>query len=133
MIHDLAGGKSQTAIAAMYGVTQQSISEFAQKHAEEIAELKANTRELLADLWIADKNLRIAAYQQNADTTRELLAQIGTGERNGERPSELLRTEQAALKSVAEEMGDLPQRIKVEGEGVVVHHKLEGVNTDDLA
>lgn len=137
--HDLAGGKSQAQCAAMYGVTQQGISEFAIKYRDEIQAIVEGTRTLLGDLWIADKQKRVAAYMEGAERVDAALhAELEGDEPRGRQPgavglSELLRTQQAAYRAVAEELGDLPQRIKIEGGGEPVKHVIEGVNLEDLS
>lgn len=159
--HDLAAGKSQTQCAAMYGCTQSSISEFAKKYATEIQSIKDSTRTLLDDLWIADKQKRIAGYQEDIERIESMLdaereavdgsvfegdaraaerEESSGPEKKRGRPrttggiplAELVRTLQAARRAVAEEMGDLPQRLKVEGGGEPVKHVIEGVDLGDL-
>lgn len=141
---DLADGKSQSDIAQKYGVTQQSVSQFAIKHAEKIEELRSRTRAIGEGLWIADKQARIGAYQETAERVEALLdAEVEPADDDDERGkrrrstggvplAELLRTQQAAYRAVAEELGDLPQRIKVEGGGEPVRHVIEGVDINDL-
>ncbi len=128
----------------MYGCAQSSISEFAKKHAAEIEEIKVNATALLESLWIADKQKRIGAYQETAervdavlDAERELTEALEEGGKyrkttGGVPLAELLRTQQAAYRAVAEELGDLPQRIKIEGGGEPVKHVIEGVDLGDL-
>ncbi len=137
--HDLAQGKTQTELARMYGCTQSSISEFASRHKAEIEEIKANATALLQSLWIADKEKRIAGYQETAERVDAVLdaererSEDGRGKTTGGVPlAELLRTQQAAYRAVAEELGDLPQRIKIEGGGEPVKHVIEGVDLGDL-
>lgn len=131
---DLADGKdSQTFLASKYGCTQAAVSQFAAEHAEEIESLKGMVRDAYDGLWIADKKARVAVYQEDASLVSELLENVGTGMRSNKEAAELLRARAAALKAVAEELGDLPQRVKIEGSDVPVRHVLEGVNTDELA
>jgi hypothetical protein len=40
---------------------------------------------------------------------------------------------QSALKGIAEELGDLPQRVKIEGGKDPVRHVIEGVDIGKLA
>jgi len=137
--HDLAGGKSQRECAAMYGVTQQSISEFAKRNADDIQAIIDSTRTLLGDIALADKAKRIAAYVETAERVDGVLDAEQVAETEGRRRAtggvplaELLRTQQAAYRAIAEELGDLPQRIKVEGGGEPVRHVIEGVDVADL-
>lgn len=131
---DLADGKeTQTFLANKYGVSQPMVSRFAAEHADEIADLRGKVEEAYAGLWIADKKARAAVYQEDADTVTQLLENVGTGMRSNKEAAELLRARAAALKAVAEELGDLPVRVKLEGGANPVRHVLEGVDTDDLA
>jgi len=125
----------------MYGVTQQSISEFAKRNADDIQAIIDSTRTLLGDIALADKAKRIAAYVETAERVDGVLDAEREGDvegstfskRTGGVPlAELLRTQQAAYRAIAEELGDLPQRIKVEGGGEPVKHVIEGVNVEDL-
>lgn len=119
---DLAEGKTQTSIARMYGVTQQSVSDFAVEHREAIEEVKRTIDVAYAGLWAAEKQKRVAVYQ---DIVEEM----------GEIPhdAEGRRAQMSALRAIADELGDLPQRIKIEGGKDPVRHVLEGVDTSKLA
>jgi len=129
----------------MYGVTQQSISEFAKRNADDIQAIIESTRTLLGDIALADKAKRIAAYVETAervdvvldaerevDVLRDELEGKKRRATGGVPLAELLRTQQAAYRAIAEELGDLPQRIKIEGGGEPVKHVIEGVDLGDL-
>lgn len=124
---DLAEGRSQTSIAAMYGVTQQAISLFADAHKDEIEATRAQLSEAYVGLWAAEKAKRIAAYQQDLDDldAQRAHTNILTGEDR--------RVRHAALRAIADELGDLPQRIRIEGGKDPVRHVIEGVDVDKLS
>jgi hypothetical protein len=131
---DLAEGKeSQTFLARKYGCDQAAVSRFKTENADEIAELRAKVDDAYAGLWIADKKARVAYYQDDVEIVTTLIDNVGTGVRSNKEAAELLRARAAALKAVAEELGDLPVRVKLEGGANPVRHVLEGVDTQDLA
>ena len=128
LTRDLAEGlKSQNALAAEYGVSQGTISNFKADHRPEIDEMREKLTNAYAGLWAAEKAKRIAALQQDVDDY-----DAERGEFNTLSP-DARRVRQGALKAIAEELGDLPQRIRVEGGKEPVKHVLEGVNTEDLS
>lgn len=120
------GDKNYTELGLEFGVTKQAVQQFAQRHAAEIERAVLDLTNSYSGLWIADKAARIAEYQQVVD---DLTAQIeaaievdpDTGEISGviELDPDLLRVKLAALRSVAEEMGQLPARLTVKHEGTV--------------
>lgn len=120
------GDFTQGQLAAKHGVNQPAISKFAKRHAHEIAELSEKLAEAADDefvgLWSVEKANRIAMYEQVIDD-------IG----NSKNPS-LLRHKLAALKAIAEEMGQLPARhmLHIDGGGGGIKFVVEGVDTDKL-
>ena len=153
---DLAVGELTYAeLAARYGATKSGIASFARKYATVIAEIKADLDNRYAGMWIADKDRRVAAYQADADLVdeetervlkardehRELLKEQGTEvDEDGETAKEigvatdlgrLSRIKHRALRSVAEELGQLPTRMLVRSEqGGAVHVYGSDVDTD---
>lgn len=141
IIRDLAEGKTQSSIARMYGLSQALISNFNRDHADEIGEVRGKLEDAYEGLWIADKRRRVAEYQDiatemgEAGRTNELAVEDdddGTNQRAYISTVEARRAQMAALRSVADELGAIPQRVQVEGGQTPVRHVLEGVNTEDL-
>lgn len=131
---DLAEGlKSQRQIATKYGVTQGAISQYLIHHRAEVDELRGKLEDALTELWAADKVMRIAAYQEVADE----MAGAGKTEDEDARAYlstvEARRAHMAALRSIADELGAIPQRVQVEGGTNPVRHILEGVDPEALA
>lgn len=125
-----AGEKTQSQLAELYGVTQQSISEFAQRHKLTIEHTRANLDDEYAHLWIAQKGNRIAEYEKHVDTISQILDE---GARSSVPTSEMLRTAQAALKAVAEELGQLPNRQQIQHSGSVsVNYVVDGLDPEVL-
>ena len=117
IVRELALGlRTRAEIARQFGVTKGAVTRFAQRNAREIDELRAaigdEVREQLAGMWIASQEHRIRLYQTIAETDPDNKSVI------------------AALKAVAEELGQLPPRAQV----VVmpVTHIVEGVDMDAL-
>lgn len=132
LIRELAhGDKTKTALAKSYGVTQQSVSDFAQRHAQAIADAKARLEDEFSHLWIADKAQRVAEYQEQFD---QIAAALESGDWGVHmNTAELMRAGQSALRAVAEELGQLPSRQTIQHEGgVTVRYELVGIDPETL-
>lgn len=132
LIADLAGGMSINDCAAKYRVSPSTVSTFKQHFAFEIEAkakhitdgLESNTTQL----WIAEKTNRLAVYQEQVEVIDE---QMQRDDGKNRRPdAALLRTQQAALRGAAEELGQL--RTHVEVDQKIVHSVINGVNPEDL-
>lgn len=149
------GEKTRAELARERGVTAQAISEFTKRHAEAIAQVKANVTNEFAGLWIAQKAERVAAYQQNAEIIAAEIEALRDGrvivhggdederDEHGEDDDaapdvsgalgRLTRAYDRALRSVAEELGQLPTRMIVKNEGGgAVHVYGADVDTDKV-
>lgn len=92
-------------LATEYGVDRTSISRFRKRHEVEIAEVRANHLDEFAGLLIAEKQNRLAVYEQL------LLEAMDKGDRT---------VAVRVLRNVAEELGHLPSRMQISG-AVDVH------------
>lgn len=114
--HLARGTFTQAKLAEMYGVTPQTIVQFKARYAKRIEDMrKAYEKGIESEfvgLWVAEKSARIAEYQQQIEFVSESLEQ-------SDDPSKLLRLAQSAIKSVAEELGALPNRATIEHNGNV--------------
>jgi hypothetical protein len=122
LIRELAANEmKRTELARKYGVARATITEFAKRHAAEIADAKDRLDDEFAATWIAGKAQRIAAYQ--ADYEMAL---------NDPRAShhDWVRARTQILLAVAEELGQMPPKMQVSVMPVV--HIIEGVNVEDL-
>lgn len=118
LCRELAAGEVKRAVLARkYGISGAYVTKFAKQHAAEIDAIKVNLDNEYAGLWIAQKAERIAAYQADLEASED-----------GDYGShfEQIRTRTQILKSVAEELGQLPPRTTVTVMPVV--HVLEGVD-----
>ena len=101
-MQDLAlGTETQTVLAAKYGVSSASITAFKQRHAEEIADIVANSEAEFSGILLAKKENRLAMYQTMVekaedDDDHKLAARL--------------------LRQMAEELGHLPTRLQVSGQ-----------------
>ena len=154
LIRELAVGElTFIALAKKYGVTSPSINGFAKKHAEEIARQRADLEDRVANLWIAQKYARIAEYQRSAEIAiaeidKALAGRLIIGKEDpdtedmedGATPAadvsgpiaRYARIRDRALRSVAEELGQLPQRTTFLMEKTTIRHIVEGVDVDKL-
>lgn len=141
IIRELAlGDMSQSQMAEKYEVTQQSISEFKQRNADAIAAVRANAEDEFAGLLIAQKLNRVAAYEDIMQRALQPTPKIDnkggqvrdpeTGEPVYEVAAGVAMT---ALKSVAEEMGQLASRVQVSGDmQTTTTYRIENVSLEDL-
>lgn len=123
-----AGTHNQTELGIRFGGrSQQLISQFARNHAREIEAVREAHGDPLAALWIARRTARIAAYEEQAEVLRKVLAAADDA---GSKPDPaLVRAYQSALRNVAEELGQLTTKIETAGQIV---YRLEGVDIADL-
>lgn len=118
LIRDLATEEqTQVQLAAKYGVGQPTVSEFASRHRDEIAGVRARIEDKWAALWAADKFNRVAELQADVEDIGE------------DADEKLLRVKHAALRQIAEELGQLKQVVEVGG---TVTYTITGLNPDVL-
>jgi predicted transcriptional regulator len=124
LITELAlSDKTQTRLAEEYGVTQQSVSDFAARHANEIQVVREHTEDEFAGLALAVKANRLATYE---DIVRRLTVQLNEADAIDEKTAASLAK---ILRNVAEELGHLPNRVTLGGEvGVTTRYTVEGVD-----
>lgn len=118
LIRDLARGENtQRELAARYGCTQQSISDFGKRHVERIAELAGRLDDEFADLWAADKRNRLAVLQSQIEDIADTMADPEQAARAGMQAAEMHRVQQQALRAIADELGQIPGRVQVQHSG----------------
>jgi hypothetical protein len=153
LIRDLAEGTMTPArLGEKYGASREAIRDFAKRHKDDIEYAKSHLEDKLLGLWVASKQARIAEYQDDIELTNAEIAAaregrlgVFTTDADGnvtwERIEDLsdvigrlLRGKHRALRSVAEERGELPSRIAlhVEDADKKVTHVLKGVDMDKL-
>lgn len=150
------GQKTQSELAAEYGVTQSAISQFQQRWRVQIQRYREDMTDEFAGLWAAKKTARVAAYQDAVELLDDQIEALETGRMvdadslrsllDGEHPdgpimltadtsdvlARLLKARDRALRSIAEELGQLPSRVQVTVAGEKATLRLEGVDVDKL-
>ena len=156
------GALSPAELRVKYNATASALKAFRTRHADTIAAIAADINNRFAGLWIADKEQRVAAYQADVDLVdaevERVLAERDAAMKRAEigakmhvhemdEDGELLdaqlstatdlgrlsRIKHRALRSVAEELGQLPTRMIVKSEGGgAVHVYGSGVDTDKV-
>jgi hypothetical protein len=154
---DLAlGQKTQSELAADYGVTQSAISQFALRWRVQIQRYREDMADEFAGLWAAKKSARVAVYQGAVELLDDQIEALESGRMvdadalrgliSGEHPdgpilltadvsdilARLLKARDRALRSIAEELGQLPSRVQVTVAGEKATLRLEGVDVDKL-
>lgn len=123
MLRDLAEAKlSQLDIARRYGVSQARVSQVANHppNKQVIEEIRADIHNKFAGMWIAQKEARVAEY----------LAMVE--QLDGDPDPAVVRARQAALRNVAEELAQLPNRVTVQHERKTVNYTVDGADPEDL-
>lgn len=121
LIRELAlGEKRGVDLAAEYGVSRTSITNFKNRYAFEIEEVRNNLADEYAGLWVARKRERIAELQQAAE-------KMARG--SSPRDAEVLVT---ILKAASEELGQLPARTQVNVSTENVTYQIVGIDPEDI-
>lgn len=134
------GGHTQGQLAEQYGVTQPAISQFASRHAETIQAIRDDASNEFAGLALAEKHNRIAAlvdlYEQSLVSTPKITNKgtVVIDPETGEFVREIDgRLAAQVIKQIAEELGQLPNRLTVAGEiGVRTNYTVAGVDPKGL-
>jgi hypothetical protein len=113
--------EKRAALARRFGVSASYVTQFAKRYAFEIDQIKAALDNEFAGMWIAEKENRILAYQQ------DYAMALNNDKRDHH---EWIKTRTAILHTVAEELGQLPARSSITVVPVV--HVIEGINTEAL-
>lgn len=142
LIRLLAEGEiTRAKMAKQYGVSSRAITDFARRHAVDIAEAKRFIQDELAALWVSKKANRVAEYQQMIDDLGYELDRAlrcdddSLEERVGLRDRDLrdvIKTRATLLRDVAEQLGQLPQRSNDTNDSVSLIHQLVGIPDEDL-
>lgn len=106
---------SQRELAKQFGVSQQAISLFKTKWSEVIEEIRQDTENEFAGLYLADKKNRIAEYLQSVEDLSD--------------KPQYARSHHNALRSIAEELGQLRHNVE---SNVNVTYDMPGVSKEDL-
>jgi len=140
LVRELAlGEESQTQLAEKYDVSQPAISAFAKRNAEEIAAVRANADDEFAGLLIVQKAYRLGTLEQLLREAMKPTTKVAPSGRvaydeDGNAIKEMnLDAASKLLKQAAEEVGQLPNRITLDGR-VNVHtsYTVVGVEPEDL-
>lgn len=149
LLRDLASNAlTNGMLAARYGVSPSAISDFRKRHQTEIAEIRRREDDHFWGLWAAEKRARVITYQAQVERFTDELDKLLDGkprtlmdpitseavEVNERDPTALARMAkivQTALRSIAEELGELPSRTIIEGGVEPVRHVLEIETTGD--
>lgn len=122
LIRDLAENTEKIShLAKKYGITRDGVSQFRTRNKARIAEVASHLDDEWAGLWVAKKTNRIEVLQSQAES---LLAQLQHEEDNKAR-RELRNT----LRAVAEELGQLTQKVESTG-GYKI--SINGVDMENL-
>lgn len=132
------GSKTQSQLARDFGVVSSAITQFKQAHRAEIEAVRADLNNEFAGLVLANKANRLAELEADIEAIGDGRIRVTIeGEDGREITSEkvdpaLLRAKHAALKAIAEELGQLPSKLNVSVDPVTVRYEVSGVPDEDL-
>lgn len=120
----------------IFGCSRPALASFRRKYEGEIASTVKMIEDKFVLLWIADKMNRLAELQQDVDDVNEVIEALLNNDRlmsplNEEAPKWIALKERA-LRAVAEELGQIPNKVQMALEGTVVTYRLDGVNMSTL-
>ena len=146
LITEIAKGeKSESALARELDCHRQSIRDFKARHAAEIEKAVRDIEDQFVGLWVADKVNRLAEYQQDIEDANVVISEeldgalaspeidpLDPGGDEGGGPIERaplwIRLKHQALRAAAEELGQIPNRVRLDVAGRVVTYAVEGVD-----
>ena len=149
MVQLARGNKTQSQLAGEYGVHQTSISDFKLRHADEIQAIIDNGLDEMTGIALAKKEARLATYQElierlmpgtpkvagkDGRPVQEEYVDEETGETKWRTVYEIDAGQiNKALRSMAEELGQLPARVVITGDlEVKTNYQINGVEPGDL-
>jgi hypothetical protein len=132
-MHDLARMESShSQLAEKYGLTPPGVTLFARRHRFAIEQIKEKIEGDLHQLWIADKEKRLAEYQQDVEDINSVLELNEEGYWQIEDPMSYMKVKHSAMKSAAEELGQLPAKTVVQVAHTEINYSVEGVDMSYL-
>lgn len=140
MVQLATGNKTQAAIAREYGCAESSLTEFKQRHADEIEAIRENAMDEFTGIAIAQKAARLEAYEDILKKCMTPTPKMAGKEyvHDPSKGNELVYEIDAnaavkVLRQVAEELGHLPSRIVLAGGlEVKTNYTLNGVDPENL-
>lgn len=135
LIAAMAAGEPTAALVREYGVTRQALFEFRRRHAAEIEAIVERTADELAEMWVAVKRERVAALMDDLEEAEARLSASSHAEGESLALDDFLALgnfRRANLRAVAEELGQIPNKITAQVEGrSVITYRLEAGTDDD--
>lgn len=134
LIRELAvGDQKQTELAKKYGVSDQAISDFKERHQLRIAEVKADVANEFAGIAYANLSNRVEMLHGLVEYAHGLLEDPERQARLSVGTAEILGQVRATAHEIAEQLGQLPARgVRHEG-GQTVRYEIVGVDPDAYA
>lgn len=141
MVQLARGDRTQSSLAGEYGVVQQSISAFADRHSDEIQAIIDNGLNEMTGIALAKKEARLATYQELIERlspgTPKVAGKDGRQVRDPDTGEPIYEIDAGqinkALRQMAEELGQLPARVVITGDlEVKTNYQINGVEPSDL-
>lgn len=132
LIRELAlGEETQAALARRYNVTPQSMWEFKERHAERIEQVRARIDDEFVGIELASKVARVAILNDQVLKAVELLSDPTDAVKAGVQRAEMERIIQSGARAIADELGQIPQRMQVDIGGTL-NVNVNGVDLSKL-
>lgn len=132
LCRELAVGElSEADLARKYDVSREAVRQFKNRHADQIADIKANLADKFAGIAMADPVKAAGVLSQRVFEMVDLLANPDTAARSGVQRAEMERVIASDIRTAIEIAGQLPSRMNVSVSGSL-DLQINGVALDDL-
>lgn len=148
LIRELALGElTQAKLAKKYDVTTGGITQFKQRHLEQIQAIQADANDEYAGLLINDKVARLRAYEEMLEVAMtpqpkvtpagKIVHRVSINKDGEQEEEEILEVDlmgaARALRQAAEELGQIPNKVTLSGDvNTTTVYRIEGVSDSDL-
>lgn len=137
LIREFAQGRTISELAVVYGTAPSTMSKFRDRWRAEIDSVAAGHAGEFDGLWIADKRARLTVLEGQADRLIELFEERSGGpapdDTSGTDTEDVVRLSKelrSLMRTVAEELGQMPARLKVQIDAPVLNVRIEGIDLD---
>lgn len=125
--------KTQRQLASQFDCTQSAIALFKKRHRAEIEEAKDRLTDEFVSLWAAIKSDRIAEYTQDIINCNALIREeMELDEPDSELISRYMRSKHRAIRSIAEELGQIPRSVDLKMDAKQLEYIIAGVDMDKV-
>lgn len=125
--------KTQRQLAAQFNVSQSAVAQFKRRNLSEIEDARQRLTDEFVSLWGAMKSARISEYEQDIVNCNALIKEeLERAEPDSEVISRHMRSKHRAVRSIAEELGQIPRQMDLKLDGKQLEYIIAGVDMDKV-